>query len=94
MDGHGSRRDFLKASALSITALSGYTAKGLQAQADSSSIDRIQKMLASPVEGESLEIMKRTIRGNEAAAAGRMRFRLPENSEPCTAFHPTKPRKR
>jgi len=94
MSDQGSRRDFLKLSASGLAGIATRPLGAQQAPADAATLDRIQKLLATPVDGETLEIMKRTVRGNEAAAAGRTRFKLPENSEPCTVYRPVKPGKR
>lgn len=94
MAGKGSRRDFLKASAVGMAVLTGGKARGHQSQDPASTIDRIQKLLASPLDGEPLEIMKRTVRGNESAATARLRTKLTENSEPCTVYRPVRPGKK
>ena len=41
---------------------------------------------AAKLDEKAMEIYRTALRGNVTAAAGRLRFSLPENSEPCTVF--------
>ena len=48
---------------------------------------------AAKLDERAMEIYRTALRGNVAAAAGRLRFALPENSEPCTVFFAEEPKK-
>ncbi|MEO7453655.1 MAG: hypothetical protein ABIV13_02700 [Fimbriimonadales bacterium] len=48
---------------------------------------------AAKLDGQALDLYRAALRGNVTAAAGRLRFELPENSEPCTVFAAEVPKK-
>lgn len=48
---------------------------------------------AAKLDEKAMELYRAALRANVAAAAGRLRFALPENSEPCTVFFAEEPKK-
>jgi hypothetical protein len=90
MSDRGTRRDFLKAATVSLGSAMLLPAAGKTSQANDATIDRVQRMLAAPLEGNALALLKRAAASREGVAAARWRYKLPENSEPCTFFTPTR----
>jgi hypothetical protein len=48
---------------------------------------------AAKMDERAIGLYRTALRGNAAAAAGRLRFPMPENSEPCTVFSAKEPKK-
>ena len=78
-----SRRSFAKV--LGIGA-AGALIRPALAQADQA------PATAAKLDERAMEIYRAALRGNVSAAAGRLRFPLPENSEPCIVFFAAEPK--
>jgi len=53
-----------------------------------SELARLEAKLAEPLSEEAWKLTKEALQSNLRAYASRWRFKLPENSEPCTIFVP------
>jgi hypothetical protein len=51
--------------------------------------EAIEKQLAKGLTPEAKKLLQSAIRGNQAQHTQRLRFKLPENSEPCTVYIPS-----
>lgn len=49
----------------------------------------IEAGLSAPLSDEAKSILKSTLKANREGVEARMKFKLPENSEPCTVYMPT-----
>lgn len=54
---------------------------------------RLEAKLAEPLSDEARKLAKDALQSNLRAYTARWRFKLPENSEPCTIFVPQPPKR-
>ncbi|HWP31290.1 MAG TPA: hypothetical protein VNK96_06170 [Fimbriimonadales bacterium] len=88
-----SRRQFAKElGAVSLGAVFLGKTSLQQGQKEPESLEadvaRLEAKLAEPLSKEARKLTKDALQSNFRAYAARWRFKLPENSEPCTIFVP------
>jgi hypothetical protein len=49
----------------------------------------VEKQLAKPLTDQAKKLLKAAVKNNANSHTERMKFKLPENSEPCTMYVPT-----
>lgn len=93
MDYKLSRRQFASRAAVAATGLTlgkfaiPQDAKPIEVTDQEAGV--IESGLGAPLSDEAKSILKSTLKSNRDGIAARMKFKLPENSEPCTVYVPT-----
>ena len=87
-----SRREILALGAVALVA----TASGQEPKKEEPPIDtsEVERELAKPLDDRAKKLLKAAVKNSRTASAERLKFKLPENSEPCTMYVPTPEPKR
>jgi hypothetical protein len=83
------RREVLKAGVAGAVALSSGIALAQGDQPEPVDTGAIEKQLAKPLPEPVRKLLAASIRNSRNASSERLKFKLPENSEPCTIYAPS-----
>jgi hypothetical protein len=84
-----SRREILKAGVAGATALAAGTALPQEKKEAPPDTSAIEKQLAKPLSDKAKKLLEASVKNSQNASKERLKFKLPENSEPCTIYVPT-----
>ncbi|HSI72503.1 MAG TPA: hypothetical protein VK934_04950 [Fimbriimonas sp.] len=83
-----SRREILKAGIVSAASVASGTALSQERTAAPPDTSVIEKQLAKPLSEHAKKLLEASVRNSQNSSKERLKFKLPENSEPCTTYVP------